>query len=148
MILVGRNQVGLTEREIRHCLETWNVLSGENKRDLNVTEASTHSSRKRFDEIKGVVYLGADVKPGIGIEANSRMSVFACLAHELAHLERFERGFQRPIDFPENLIDEAEASLHASFVSVLNPKDREDLIEDARDRLNQWFVEKHEELEL
>jgi hypothetical protein len=129
-------------------LETWDVLCGENKRALNITEASSHSSRTRFDELEGMVYLGADVKPGSGIEANSRMSVLACLAHELAHVERFEREYQRPIDFPENLIDEAEASLHASFVSVLNPKDREDLIEDARDRLNQWFVEKHEELEL
>jgi hypothetical protein len=129
-------------------LETWDVLCGESKRVLNIIEASSHSSRTRFNEPEGVVYLGADVKPGRGIEANSRMSVLACLAHELAHVERFERGFQRPIDFPENLIDEAETSLHASFVSVLNPKDREDLIEDARDRLNQWFVEEHEELEL
>jgi hypothetical protein len=129
-------------------LETWDVLCGESKRVLNIIEAASHSSRTRFNELEGVVYLGADVKPGRGIEANSRMSVLACLAHELAHVERFERGFQRPIDFPENLIDEAETSLHASFVSVLNPKDREDLIEDARDRLNQWFVEEHEELEL
>jgi len=43
---------------------------------------------------------------------------------------------------PDSLIDEAETSLHASFNSVLNSKDREDLIEDARDRLNQWFFEK------
>src|SRR5713226_6609588 len=108
MILVGRNQVGLNEREIRHCQETWDVLCGENKRGLIITEASRHSSRTRFDEIEGVVYLGADVKPGNGIEANSRMSVLACHAHELAHVERFEREFQRPIDSPENLIDEAE----------------------------------------
>jgi len=76
------------------------------------------------------------------------MSVLACLAHELAHVERFESGFQRPIEFPDALIDEAETSLHASFMSVLGPKDREDLIEDARDRLNQWFVERREDLEL
>ena len=147
MILFGRNQTGLNEREIRHCLEAWDVLCGENKRDLVISEASRHSSRTRFSEIDRLVYLGADVKPGNGIEANSRMSVLACLAHELAHVERFEREFQRPLEFPENLIDEAETSLHASFISVLSPKDREDLIEDERDRLNQWFVERQEELE-
>jgi hypothetical protein len=147
MILAGRNQVGLNEREIRYCLEAWELLCGENKRELIITEASRHSSRTRFNEIDGKVYLGADVKPGNGIEANSRMSVLACLAHELAHVERFEREFQRPIEFPESLIDEAETSLHASFMSVLSSKDREDLIEDARDRLNQWFVETQRELE-
>ncbi|MGI9065279.1 MAG: hypothetical protein ACR2HX_02595 [Pyrinomonadaceae bacterium] len=93
-----------------------------------------------------MVHLGADAKPGRGMEANSRMSVLACLAHELAHVERFEANLQRPIEFPENLIDEAEASLHASFMSVLGWKDREDLIDDARDRLTQWFLEKQEEV--
>jgi hypothetical protein len=86
--------------------------------------------------------LGADVKPGIGVEANARMSILACLAHELAHADRNQSGFQRPLGLPDCLIDEAETSLHASFNPILNPKDREVLIEDARDRLNQWFVEK------
>ena len=147
MILAGRNQVGLSEREITHCLSAWELLCGGTQRELVTTEAATHSSRTRFNEIEGVVYLGADVKPGGGIEANSRMSILACLAHELAHAERLERDFQRPIEFPENLIDEAETSLHASFMSVLSLKDREDLIEDARDRLNQWFVERQEDQE-
>jgi hypothetical protein len=146
MILAGRNQVGLTEREIRYCLEAWELLCGDNKRVLIVTEAPRHSSRTHFNEIDGLVYLGADVKPGNGIEANSRMSILACLAHELAHVERFERSaFQRLITFPDNLIDEAETSLHASFMSVLGSRDREDLVEDARDRLNQWFVERESE---
>jgi hypothetical protein len=146
MVLAGRNQVGLSEREITHCLGAWEFLCGGNQRKLVTIDAATHSSRTRFNEIDGIVYLGADVKPGSGIEANSRMSILACLAHERAHAERLERDFQRPIEFPESLIDEAETSLHASFMSVLNPKDREDLIEDARDRLNQWFVEKQEDL--
>jgi hypothetical protein len=117
------------------------VLCGEKKRKLLTTTALRHSSRTHFNEADGSIYLGADVKPGAGIEANSRMSILACLAHELAHAERFELGFQRSVTLPDNLIDEAEASLHASFHPILNPKDREDLIEDARDRLNQWFVE-------
>lgn len=144
MILAGRNHHGLTKREIEYCRRAWEVLCGDTIRKLVITEASKHSSRTLFKEVEGSVYLGADVKPGIGIEANSRMSILACLAHELAHVERFEMGFQRASTLPHNLIDEAEASLHASFHPVLNSKDREDLVEDARDRLNQWFVETSE----
>jgi hypothetical protein len=70
------------------------------------------------------------------------MSVLACLAHELAHAERFELGFQRPNKFPDSLIDESETSLHASFMPVLSSTEREDLVEDAVDRLYQWLVEK------
>ena len=148
MILEGRNQVGLSPREISYCVKAWELLCGDQERLLVTNDALRHSSQTRFNEIDGVVYLGANVKPGRGIDANSRMSVLACLAHELAHLERFENGFQRPIEFPDALIDEAETSLHASFMSVLGSKDREDLIEDARDRLNQWFFERREDLEL
>ncbi|ADI64234.1 hypothetical protein [Trichormus azollae] len=43
---------------------------------------------------------------------------------------------------PDILIDEAETTLNASFQTVLNPKDREDLIEDARDRLTEWLANK------
>ena len=102
MILAGRNQVGLTAREIAYCLSAWDVLCGENKRRLVITAAHNHSSRTRFNELDGLVYLGADVKPGIGIEANSRLSILACLAHEMAHVERFEAQLQRPIEFPES----------------------------------------------
>jgi len=141
MILAARNHVGLTRREINHCIRAWELLCGQNRRALIISEAHKHSSKTRFNEVDGRVYLGADVKPGIGMEANARMSVLACLAHELAHVERFESHIQRPIEFPDSLIDEAEASLHASFMSVLNERDRRDLIEDARDRLSQWFSE-------
>jgi hypothetical protein len=141
MILAGRNQVGLTEEEIERCLLAWKLLCGEKERELVIDEAHQHSSRTRFNETSGKVHLGADVKPGIGTQANSRMSELACLAHELAHAERFEIGFQRPIELPDSLIDESETSLHASFMPVLSSKDREDLVEDARDRLIQWIAE-------
>ena len=142
MLVAGRNQSALSRRQIAYCRQAWAVLCGERERRLVTIEAGRHSSRTRFNELDGLVHLGADVAPGTGIEANSRMSVLACLAHELAHAERFELGFQRDITLPHNLIDEAEASLHASFHSALSRKDREDLVEDARDRLNQWFVER------
>src|SRR5437016_5788344 len=106
MILNGRNQTGLTVREIERCLLAWTFLCGENQRRLDTTEAPNHSSRTRFNEADGVVYLGADVMPGKGIEANARMSILACLAHELAHAERYEMGFQRPLQLPDNLVDE------------------------------------------
>ncbi len=72
------------------------------------------------------------------------MSTLACLAHELAHVERFRLGYRRPIDLPDVLLDEAEASLRASFTSILRPKNREDLVEDARDRLIQWLALHHQ----
>ena len=142
MILAGRNQVGLSEREIEYCQKAWRLLCGDKEIGLVTANASKHSSRTYFNEKDARVYLGADVKPGTGVEANARMSVLACLAHELAHADRSDRGFLRPIELPDCLIDEAETSLHASFNPVLNPKDREDLVEDARDRLTQWFVER------
>jgi hypothetical protein len=43
------------------------------------------------------------------------------------------------------LLDEAETSLRASFTSILSPKDREDLVEDARDRLMQWLALRQQE---
>jgi hypothetical protein len=43
------------------------------------------------------------------------------------------------------LMDEAETSLRAAFTSVLRMKDREDLVEDARDRLIQWLALHHQE---
>jgi hypothetical protein len=141
MFISGRNQEGLSEREIQNCLWAWELLlGGKNQIKLVTEEACQHNSRTRFSETKNVVYLGADVKPGHGIDANSRMSILACLAHELSHAQRFQLGFQRPIELPDVLIDEAETSLHASFIPVLSPKDREDLIEDARDRLTQWLA--------
>jgi hypothetical protein len=146
MILAGRNQVGLTTQEIARCAEAWEVLCGDKKWELVTDYAHRHSSRTCFNEFDGKVYLGADVKPGVGIEANARMSFLACLAHELAHAERFRIGFQRPLGLPDNLIDEAEASLHASFMPTLSLRDREDLIEDARERLNQWFAVKQSEV--
>jgi len=144
MIPASRNQIGLTEYEVRYCVQLWDILCGNQKRELVTAEASRHSSRTRLNETDGKVYLGADVKPGKGLEANARLSESACLAHELSHAERFEMGFERPLEFPNKLVDEAETSLHASFMAVLSWRDVEDLVEDAMDRLNQWLVETRE----
>ena len=86
------------------------------------------------------MFLGADALPGDGLDANARLSTLACLAHEFAHAERFQMGYRRPADLPDVLLDEAETSLRASFTSLLSAKDREDLVEDARDRVIQWLA--------
>lgn len=142
MFLGKRNYNGLSDRQIEHCQLIWDFLCGERKRPLEVDEArhAPRGSRTRFVEDTGIVHLGADAYPGNGTSANSRMSLVACLAHELSHVERFERGYRRPIEMPGMLIDEAETSLNASFMQLISQRDREDLIEDARDRLIQWLA--------
>jgi hypothetical protein len=139
LYLGQRNRNGLTDRQIEYCIEAWQVLCGDEDRILITAEANINSSRTRFVEDRNVVYLGADAYPGNNSSANSRMSVLACLAHELSHMQRFDRGYRRPLDMPDILIDEAETSLNASFHIALGSKDREDLIEDARDRLIEWL---------
>lgn len=89
--------------------------------------------------------LGADAYPGPGTSANSRLSYVACLAHELAHFERYEIGFRRPYEPPDNVLDEAETSIHASFTLSLTAREREELVEDARDRLIDWMAAKERE---
>ena len=55
-------------------------------------------------------------------------------------LKGFARGYRRPLEMPDMLIDEAETSLDASFHQALGSRDREDLREDARDRLTDWLA--------
>ena len=65
----------------------------------------------------------------------------ACLSHELAHAQRyFLHGFDRNIEQPHALLDEAETSIHASYNLFLEERDRRTLIEDAKDQLQQWLA--------
>ena len=123
------------------------MLCADRPIELDTSEATQNSSRTRFNEDQNKVFLGADALPGEGVDANSRMSTLACLGHELSHAERFWLGYRRPTELPDVLLDEAEASLRASFASVLRMKDREDLVEDARDRLIRWLALRHKEEE-
>jgi hypothetical protein len=140
IFLGRRNERRLSDREIEYCVLAWSILCGEDQKTLVLNEARMDRSSTRFVEQSNLVSLGADAYPGEGFSANSRMSVLACLAHELSHAERFVRGYRRPLEMPDMLIDEAEASLDASFHQALSPKDREDLREDARDRLTDWLA--------
>jgi hypothetical protein len=73
------------------------------------------------------------------------MSTLASLAHELSHAERYRLGYHRPNDSSDVLLGEAETRLRASFTSVLRMTDREDLVDDARDRLIQWLAPRHQQ---
>jgi len=135
MLAAGRNREGLTPLQIEYCVEAWRVLCRSSPVAMDVSSAHRGRSRTRFNEGLGNLLLGADAYPGQGTDANSRMSTLACLAHELAHAERYDAGYRRPPHLPDVLIDEAETSLRACFASLLRSRDREDLVEDARDRL-------------
>ncbi len=126
-------------------MEVWAVLRADGQIALDISDASQNFSRTRFNEDQNKVFLSADAFPGEGVDANSRMSTLACLPHELAHAERFQLGYRRPTDLPDVLLDEAETSLRAAFTSLLRRKNREDLLEDARDRLIQWLAAHHQE---
>jgi hypothetical protein len=140
-MLGARNRTGLTDVEIRRCLTAWKHLCGEDRpRPLEVVEARRHGSRTRYDDARGIVILGADVYPGTGATANSRVSMLACLALELEHLVRREMEVKRPFHAPDSYLDEAETSTAASFNPWLTPQDRADLVEDARDRLIDWLA--------
>lgn len=53
---------------------------------------------------------------------------------------RAKLGFARPFTLPDMHLDEAETSIHASFLENVSRQDREDLVEDARDRLFAWLA--------
>jgi hypothetical protein len=115
-------------------------LTGAEGCRLDTRYAGRHGSQTKFNEGKGVVFLGANAYSGRGADANARMSMLACLAHELAHHERHMLKYGRPTGEPESLLDEAETSLRASFMPPLSEADRLDLVEDARDRLNRFLA--------
>ncbi len=168
-----RNQTGLTEEQIQQCQLNWIFLtSGEvgigetlNERDgndgnehfsreklvdvtiqLDTSQAHISGSKTKFNEDMNGVVLGADAFPGSNaIDPNSRLSLLACLAHELSHAERYFLGFRRPWKGVDSHLDEAETSLHASFKPVLSFYDRIDLVEDARSRIDLWSKEIGEE---
>ena len=59
----------------------------------------------------------------------------------MAHCERFDAGYNRLVQpNVDHLLDEAETSIRASYHVALSSKDREDLVEDARDRLVIWLA--------
>ena len=142
MGMCERNIDGLTDRQIAHCIMAWEILCETVgiSVPLHTERATEHHSQTAYSEHKCAVYLGANVLPGRGISAVERMSMLACLAHEIAHADRHQRGFQRPFTLPDLHLDEAETSIHASFFTVISQKDREDMIEHSRDHLTEVAI--------
>lgn len=108
--------------------------------DFDTSCAHLDGSKTRYVASRNVVILGADAYPSEfeSDNSNERMSLHACLSHELAHAERYQIGFRRPFSDPDSFLDEAETSIHASFRPELRPIDREDLIGDASLRLKDY----------
>lgn len=135
-----RNLIGLSSRQIEACQLAWELLGGNSTCPLDVSRADIHNSLTHYSEPTQCVALGADVYPGGGTQARSRLSLLGCLAHELAHAKRHQMGFGRTDALPGKLLDEAETSLHASFELVLSPNDRCVLVEDAHDQVSSWLA--------
>lgn len=134
----ARNFDPLTDEEVGYARQCWEVLGGISTA-LDVSRAKTTGSSTAFDPMTKTVMLGADALPGIGSDANSRMSMLACLSHELAHAERDAAGIARTTELPMGFLDEAETSIQAATRElVLSRRDRMDLVEDAGDRLQGW----------
>src|SRR5437899_12138524 len=110
MLTAGRNQAGLTDMQIEYCLEVWEILRGDIPIALDVSEARQNFSRTRFNEDQNKVFLGADAFLGDGVDANFGMSTLACLAHELAYVERFRLCYRRPIVLPDLPLAESGTS--------------------------------------
>ena len=132
-----RNANALDARQIQTAVWAWQALGSPTQ--LDTSRATQPGTSTAFSERHQVVFLGANAFPGSTPDANSRLSVLSCLAHELAHVERYAAGYRRPFQLPDLLLDEAETSIRASFMSPLSHRDREDLVEDARDRLDGWL---------
>lgn len=145
-----RNKNGLNKDQIQKARIAWEFLTQEDDttiradtivlEDITFDTNSAHltNSKTVFQESTLTVKLGADAYPGQGTDANSIMSLLACLCHELSHAQRLQLGFHRPITDPAMNLDEAETSIHASYHPVLSIQDRKHLIQDAKKRIAIW----------
>jgi hypothetical protein len=137
-----RNTMPLSPAQIEYCEQAWAVIiDSELPIPLDISRAAVASTLTGYSERDRTVYLGTNAFPNAqAATANARLSVLACLAHEYGHAQRHALGILRPNTLPDLLLDEAETSIHASFHPVVRPIDREDLVEDARDRLTTWLA--------
>ena len=146
-----RNIIGLNSTQIKHVTLAWEFLMSVDLTShlklktpmqsivLDISDASVDNSRTTFNEKTNTIKIGADVYPNTNaLDANSRMDYLTCLCHEYAHAQRLSMGFDRPTKTPESHLDEAETSIHASFIPCLHKNGRKDLIEDAELRLMAW----------
>jgi len=58
----GRNQIGLTEKQIAYCSEAWAVLCADQPIAFNTSEAVHYASRTRFHEAQNTVFSNRSAK--------------------------------------------------------------------------------------
>ncbi|MBR0380835.1 MAG: minor capsid protein [Eubacterium sp.] len=125
-----RNQDSLTEKQINNCID-YAVELGMPRERIAYRDTYWTGYNPDYD----ILLIGTDAYPNPKSQtANGRLSYKAAIAHEvIGHRETSMRGTSRDKDDP---MDEAQASIRAArFSPGLLKKDRELLIQDARDRL-------------
>ena len=125
-----RNQNSLTEKQINNCID-YAVELGMPRERIAYRDTYWTGYNPDYD----ILLIGTDAYPNPKSQtANGRLSYKAAIAHEvIGHRETSMRGTSRDKDDP---MDEAQASIRAArFSPGLLKKDRELLIQDARDRL-------------
>jgi hypothetical protein len=102
-----RNTGPLRPEQVEYCQMAWALITnGGLAVPLDVSRASSGFTTTRYGERDRTVYLGANAYPNVmAVDANSRLSVLACLAHEYAHAERHGFGYERPKVLPDVLLD-------------------------------------------
>ena len=140
MTAENRNTRPLNNEEIKLCVNIWrNLDNGRKLAKIDTRRAKNANSETVFVPSTRTVILGANVFPHPnGTNPLQRLSVKACLAHEFAHADRQRLGINRPMKLPEYLIEESEASLHASFYGDLTNIDIDELRSLAFERLRQY----------
>lgn len=145
-LLAGRNNVPLSEIEVRRAINTFLGLD----EDVNVrydpnVQTVFRVSEDNNGEPYGEIVFGPDIFPGTSvIDPNAVLSLDAAAAHELTHYYRWKDKIALSDDSLEHL-DEALTSLQAisRYAGRLNEIDVRQLVSDATARL-QLFVKEQD----
>ncbi len=143
MILGGRRQAPLDEREIRRAANTFLGLDAEViVRYEEGARTVFHVVREEAEEY-GEIVFGPDIYPGqCVVDVNSTLNLKAAAAHELTHFHRWINT--RALDYTVMpLLDEALTSLEAvlRYERHLSEQDIRELVSDALQRLHLFATE-------
>lgn len=143
MILGGRHQAALTDREIERAANTFHGLDPEvNVRYEEGARTIFHVVRDGAEEY-GEIVFGSDIYPGqCVVDPNSTLNYKAAAAHELTHFHRWIN--MRALDYTTMpLLDEALTSLEAilRYERHLTQPDIRELVSEAIQRLQLYARE-------
>ena len=138
-LLAGRNQVPLSEEEVRRATNTFIGLDPSvNVRHETAARTVFRVDRDSSGQEFGEIVFGPDIYPGSGVvDPNSALSLDAAAAHELTHYHRWRNKAALSDDSLEH-IDEALTSLEAiqRYGRHLRELDVLQLVSDALQRLH------------